>query len=182
MRIELTTDRLLLRDYRADDLAAFSAMNTDHKFQRFYSEQDCSEAHWQKLVNQFSQEHNKAQRTDFNLAIVMRDTGLFIGAAGIRLEAQKQASVGCALMRHQQHNGVAKEAMCAIAAFGFSQLKAHRIYAETIADNHAAIRLCKQLGMRKEAEFVEHRYFKDRWWNTVVYALLASQYSSSKTS
>ncbi len=176
MRIELTTDRLLLRDYNLDDLAAFSAMNSDPKFQRFYSEQDCSEVHWHKLVSQFSQEHRHFERTDFNLAIVMRDTGLFIGAAGIRLEAQKQASVGCALIRHQQKSAVAQEAMCAIAEFGFSQLKAHRIYAETIADNHAAIRLCRKLGMRKEAEFLEHRYFKGRWWNTVIYALLKSEY------
>ncbi len=176
MRIELTTDRLLLRDYRPDDLAAFSAMSADKKFQRFYSEQDCSEVHWHNLVNQFSQEHNQTKRSDFNLAIEMRDTGLFIGAVGIRIEAHQQASVGCALIRNQQHRAVAIEAMRAIAEFGFLQLDVHRVYAETIADNHAAIRLCRQLGMRKEAEFVEHRYFKDRWWNTVVFGLLKGQY------
>jgi RimJ/RimL family protein N-acetyltransferase len=176
MRIELNTDRLLLRDYSPDDLTPFAAMSKDKKFQRFYSEQDCSEIHWQKLVNQFSQEHSQAERTDFNLAIVMRETGLYIGAVGIRIEAHQQASVGCALIRHQQQSGVAIEAMRAIAEFGFLQLDVHRIYAETIADNHAAIRLCRQLGMRKEAEFVEHRYFKEKWWNTVIFGLLKSQY------
>ena len=176
MRIELTTDRLLLRDYRPDDLPALCAMSEDKKFQRFYSEQDCSEVHWQKLINQFSQEQNQTERCDFNLAIVTRDTGAFIGAVGIRLEEHKQAAVGCALIRHQQHRAVAIEAMRAIAEFGFKSLDVHRLYAETIADNHAAIRLCRQLGMRKEAEFIEHRYFKNRWWNTVIFGLLKSQY------
>lgn len=176
MHIQLPSANLQLRNYKASDIQPFSAMSREQKFQRFYSEQDCTPSHWQYLVDQFSQEPYQQPRRAYNL--VISDNDQFIGCAGIRIEDNRQASIGCALMRNQQHSGIARQALTAITGFGFNELNMHRIYAETIAQNKAAIRLCRQLGMRQEAELVEHRYFKGQWWNTRIFAILKSEFAS----
>jgi RimJ/RimL family protein N-acetyltransferase len=177
MNFMIETDRLILRDYSLSDIARFSEMNEDSKFQRFYSEEDCSPEKWQRLIRSFIEESKENPRNNFNLAISLRTDNSFIGSAGIRIEDNQQAaSVGCSLTRKFQHSGIALEAMSAVVEFGFEKLRLHRIYAEIISENKAAIILCKKLGMRKEAEFIEHRHFKNRWWNTVVFALLNSEY------
>ena len=66
--------------------------------------------------------------------------------------------------------------MAALLEFGFDRQNLHRVYAETIAENKPALRLCKKLGMREEAHFIENRYFKGKWWSTVVMAMLKSEW------
>ena len=86
------------------------------------------------------------------------------------------------MAREFQGAGYAQEAAEAIAGFGFEKLAVHRLYAETIGANKAAIAMCRQFGMRKEAQFIEHRYFKERWWDTVIYAMLRSEWEMRKGS
>ncbi|MFM4749569.1 GNAT family N-acetyltransferase [Aeromonas veronii] len=86
----------------------------------------------------------------------------FIGTVYLRLEADNQASMGCGMAREYQRNGLIHEAAHALMNLGFRELGVHQIYAETISQNRPAIRLCKALGMRQEAHFHEHRFFKDQ--------------------
>ena len=74
--------------------------------------------------------------------------------------------MGCAFSRETQGKGFSIEASEALADFGFSELGIHRIYAETISNNLAAIKLCKSLGMKQEACFKAHRFFKGQWWDS----------------
>ena len=59
----------------------------------------------------------------------------------------------------------------AILELGFIELKAVRVYAETISENKAAIRLCRSVGMCIESERVGDRIFKGRTWKTTVLAI-----------
>jgi len=86
--------------------------------------------------------------------------------------------MGGGLSRSHQGHHLIQEGAIALINFGFKELNLHRIYAETISENKAAIKLCEQLGMRREALFKDHRYFKSRWWDTVVLAMLESDLSN----
>lgn len=168
----IETENLILRDFVSDDRDAYRALRSDRKFSRFYSEEDVSTAKSDALLDLFIGQSLAQPRSKFQFAIVTQ-SGDLIGSCGIRLEADRQASVGCELGREWQKNGYALEAARAVLAFGFEQHGIHRIYAETISENKAAIRLCKILGMRHEALLLENRYFQGRWWSTAVFAVLA---------
>lgn len=81
-----------------------------------------------------------------------------------------------ALAARTKSVGYAEEAMFALLKFGFVNQKLHRVYAETIDENKPALRLCKKFGMREEARFIENRYFKGKWWSTVVMAMLKPEW------
>lgn len=110
------------------------------------------------------------------MAVELKQDGKLIGTICLRLESDHQASMGCGLSRIYQGRGLIEEAVVMLADFGFRELGVKRIYAETISENIAAIRLCEGIGMRREALFKENRYFKGCWWNTVVLAVLESEW------
>ncbi|WP_440145116.1 GNAT family N-acetyltransferase [Aeromonas veronii] len=173
---KLETQRLILRDMQPADAEAFVSISQESKYQRFYSESDCAPDKYRQLTQLFIVQASEQPRTAYQLAIEYKTTGEFIGTVGLRLEADSQASMGCGMARAYQGNGLIHEAAYSLMNVGFRELGVHRIYAETISQNRAAIRLCKALGMRQEGYFREHRFFKDQWWDTVVLAALQSEW------
>ena len=176
---KLETDRLILRDMSLEDECAFVAMSQDVKYQRFYDESDCEPNKYRELTQLFVAQALEVPRRFFQLVVESKDSGKFIGTVCLRLEGERQASMGCAFSREIQGKGLSIEASEALADFGFSELGIHRIYAETISRNLAAIKLCQVLGMRQEVCFKDHRFFKGQWWDTVVLAVLRSDWKKA---
>ncbi|HYD81979.1 MAG TPA: GNAT family protein [Paucimonas sp.] len=175
----LETPNLILRDFVRGDLDAYRALRDDPKFRRFYNEDDVAGDKPAFLLDMFIEQSRAEPRTKYQFAVTSK-AGELMGSCGVRLEGEGQASVGCELGRRWQAAGYAFEAAAAVVDFGFRSLGAHRIYAETMAENKAAILLCKRLGMRVEAEFVENRYFQGRWWNTAVLAILEHEWRARR--
>jgi len=168
MAFSITTDRLILRDFSEKDRKPHHQMCSHADFQRFYSEEDCEPEKIDELVSLFIQQAKAPNRTQFHLAITLKETKKYIGTAGLRLEDSLTASMGCGISVEHQGKGYALEAMLAIIEFGANTHNLQSIYAETIADNKAAIRLCKQLGFTEKERRVNDRFFKEKWWDTVI--------------
>ncbi len=173
---KIETDNLILRDMKKEDEAPFVALSQDSKYQRFYNEADCEPDKYRQLTKLFIEQSFERPRKSYQLAIEDKKSGKFIGTVCLRLESDFQASIGCGLSRAYQGSGLIQEAALALADFGFTELGIHRLYAETISKNRAAIRLCHSLGMQKEGHFRQHRYFKNQWWDTVVLAVLRTDW------
>ncbi|MCU1552178.1 MAG: hypothetical protein JWR36_2738 [Glaciihabitans sp.] len=73
-------------------------------------------------------------------------------------------------------HGYAREAAAAVLAIAFEQIGLHRVHAELDPRNHSSVALCKRLGMREEAFFVEDMYFKGGWADTGVYGILRKEW------
>lgn len=176
--IQIETTNLILRDFRMDDLPTYQTLRDDPKFQRFYSEADSAPEKSEFLLTMFIEQSREVPRTKFQLAVISR-TGELIGSCGLRIESPNEASIGCEIDRRWHGSGAAKEAGAAMLVFGFETLKLHRIYAETISENKAAIRLCRALGMQVETEREADCRFKGRSWNTTVMAITALEASDN---
>ncbi len=175
----LETENLILRDMQLSDESSFVEISQDSKYQRFYSESDCEPDKYRKLTKLFIEQALETPRMSYQLAIESKQTGKFIGTVCLRLESDRQASMGVGISRQSQGHGLIYEAAKELASFGFNELDVHRIYAETISQNLAAIRLCKSLGMRQEGYYRENLFFKGRWWDTVVLAILRSEWGQA---
>ncbi|HHF2906458.1 TPA: GNAT family protein [Vibrio diabolicus] len=178
---KIETKRLIIRDMTPNDEDAFVAMSQDAKYQRFYNESDSDPNKYRELASLFIAQAQASEkpRKSYQLAVECKVSGEFVGTVCLRLEDNQQASMGCAFSRVSQGNKLSYEATLALAGFGFSELGVHRIYAETISGNLPAIKLCKSLGMRQEAHFREHRNFKEQWWDTVVLAILRTEWNKA---
>jgi RimJ/RimL family protein N-acetyltransferase len=177
----LKTDRLVLRDFRPDDFEAFYATSTDPEYGRFYPERELAEAHWRQIFERILPPADRRERRTYQLALCLLD-GTLIGTCGVRLEdvEHRQASFGCAIASRYWGKGLAYEGSHRVIEFGFSSLGIERLYAETISANRGARALAERLGMRLEGEFRHHRFFRNRWWNTAIYAVLREEWETSR--
>jgi ribosomal-protein-alanine N-acetyltransferase len=174
---EMRTKRLLLRDFLDEDLFAYQNVGNNAEALRYYP-QDPSEwsVHVNGLVQMFREWRLEKPRQKYALAILARDS--FVGTVSVRIESSehRQGSIGCGLAYEYWSLGYASEAMTAAIKLGFENLDLHRIYAETISENRAAVALAERLGMRIEGTLRENQYFKGRWWNTTILSLLRTDW------
>lgn len=113
------------------------------------------------------------------LAIETQDApGRVIGEVNIRLTSveHRQAEVGWVLNPAFQGRGYATEAAASMVDLCVDELHSRRVHATLDPRNTASIGVCRRLGMREEAHFVEDAFFKGEWGDTCVYATLAREW------
>lgn len=182
MRIE--TERLVLREFRADDWTAMASYWSNPLYGRFNPERADPEAFVRDLVARFVAAQTAQPRTAWQVAIVDTASGNLIGNCGIRVNdpEQREANIGYELNPAVWGRGYATEAASAILRFGFAELGLHRIWAECVADNTGSARVLEKLGLRREAHFREQQYYRDRWWDTLIYAILDHEWRDKANS
>jgi RimJ/RimL family protein N-acetyltransferase len=176
MRIE--TERLILREFREDDIPLMLDWWNDPRYQRYYAELTDPEPVVRDLAAMFVAAQSEEPRRKWQLAVTVRGNDQIVGTCGVRVNDAElaEANIGYELHPDQWGNGYATEAATAILRFGFAELGMHRIWAECVAENTGSARVLEKAGMRQEARFREHQYFRNRWWDTLIYAILASEW------
>jgi RimJ/RimL family protein N-acetyltransferase len=94
----------------------------------------------------------------------------------------KQVELGWVFHPDVQGQGYATEAARALAEVAFSEVGAHRVWAQLEPENTASSRICERLGMRREAYFEKGSWFKGRWTDRAVYAIRADEWASGDRS
>lgn len=100
--------------------------------------------------------------------------GRFLGSVCLMIEreAPSSAELGYWFAREAWGKGYATEASRAILAFGFDQLKLHRIWGKCHERNPASARVMEKLGMSREGTLHEHVWLRDHYRTSHLYAIL----------
>ena len=135
--MELITKRLVLREFVEDDWLAVLAYQSTQEYLRYYPWVERQEGDVKAFVNEFIAWQSEKPRYRHQFAVALADNGRLIGSCGIRKEKPDESGgeLGYELDPGYWENGYATEAARAIVAFGFTQLKLHRISSWCIAEN-----------------------------------------------
>lgn len=111
------------------------------------------------------------------------DPGCVIGDVYFTIKSAANATGEIGWTLHPDHagHGYMTEAAHAVLEIAFNGLGLHRVRAELDPRNDASVALCKRLGMRQEAYFVEDLWFKGAWGDTTVYATLDREWAARAT-
>jgi len=147
----MSTPRLLLRAWRAEDLAPFAAMNADPRVMRFFPSV-LSEAETARLM-----ERNAAhfERHGFGMwAAELRATGVFAGFIGLfvpQFEAHFTpcVEIGWRLAAEHWNQGLATEGAHAVLKYGFDSVGLAEIVSFTAEDNLPSRRVMEKIGMSR---------------------------------
>jgi RimJ/RimL family protein N-acetyltransferase len=172
----LSTDRLVLRPFHADDADAVTreagvrevaetTLNIPHPYP------PGGAAGW---IATLAPAH--AAGNDLTLAITAG--GELVGAVSLMISSRfARAELAYWIARAHWNRGVATEAARAIVAYGFGPLALHKISATHMVHNPASGRVMQKLGMRREGLLREHYHRDGRWLDVVVYGLLRSEWT-----
>jgi RimJ/RimL family protein N-acetyltransferase len=108
------------------------------------------------------------------------DPGHVIGDVYFTIKdaANSACEIGWTLHPDHTGSGYMTEAAHAVLEIAFNDLGLHRASAVLDVRNHASAALCKRLGMREEAHFVEDLWFRGAWSDTAIYAILDREWAA----
>jgi RimJ/RimL family protein N-acetyltransferase len=161
---ELTTQRLILRQWREEDLAPFAALNADPEVMRYFpapltpAESDDFARFAQGMI---------AVHGWGLWAVEVRDGAPFIGFVGLgrpRFEAHftPAIEVGWRLDRPHWGHGYATEAAAAALTFAFEALQCEEVVSFTSLLNERSISVMQRLGMSHDpADDFDHPALSD---------------------
>lgn len=180
--MKLETERLILRDFVEDDWQAVYAYQTDPLYLRYNHWIERTPSAVREFVGWFLNHQVQNPRIKFQLAVVLKSEDQLIGNCGVRMDkvGDLEADIGYELNPQYWNRGYATEAAHAIVDFGFKHFSVHRIWADCIADNVASAHVLEKLGMRLEGRLRDKAYFKGRWWDGLIYAILVDEWEAHK--
>jgi len=145
----LTTDRLTLRGWRADDIDAYAAIAADPEVMRFMGGPLDRMDTWRQMAV-FA---GHWVLRGYGLWVVERD-GELIGRVGLlRHEGWPGLEVGWLLGREAWGHGYATEAARAASDYAWRELGAEELISLIAPDNHASARVAERLGMRPGEDY-----------------------------
>jgi RimJ/RimL family protein N-acetyltransferase len=172
--MQFTTTRLVLRDYRDTDFAAMRAYDSDPLVQQYRGAVTITEQQTWAYLQQTKIWAHEQPRSRYPLAVARQTDDIVIGWAPLTITnpALREAEIGWTITRHCWGRGYATEAAAQLMAFGFRDLRLHRIYAVCRVENTASWRIMEKLGMRREAQHHEVQWTDGAWRDHYLYAIL----------
>jgi RimJ/RimL family protein N-acetyltransferase len=174
----LESERLILRRFKDADLEPFLAYLNDPVVARYQS--------WDAYTREQAIDVIEKQKTLepglpgqwFTFALEMKATGALVGhvALSAKEEEHRQGEIGFTLAREFHGQGLALEAAASVLDYSFVSLGLHRIIAITDCENVRSAAVLGKLGMRREGHFIQNIWFKGKWGDEYLYAVLREEW------
>jgi len=172
--VELRTNRLLLRQFRPDDVDDALAYRDDAEFSRYlphipqpFTRRDAEAYVAGNIADPWGQCPT--------FAVVFE--GAEIGTVNFDVEpAHRIAMLGFAIGRAHWGRGIGAEAVRAAIAWSFDAFALAKIWATTGARNARSQRLMEKLGMRLEGRLRSHEQARDGRTDKLYFGLLRAEW------
>lgn len=163
--VQLRTERLLLRKFRADDIDAYAELCADLEVMRFLSatgEPLSRPDAWRQMA-MFS---GHWELRGYGMWVVEEEsTGAFVGRVGLHYpEGFPDRELGWAILRRFWGRGLATEAAQAVAPHAFETLGWAHLISLILPGNLRSIRVAERLGSREAGratvQGIEHLVYR----------------------
>ncbi len=142
----LTTERLVLRPFRGEDLDAHAAMNADLRVMQYIDEVQDRAAAFRSMCAYIGHWYFRGYGP---WAVEERATGAFIGRAGVmRMEPWTDVEVAFALLPSAWGKGYASEMAARALRYAHEVVRARGVVSHIMAGNAGSIRVAERLGAR----------------------------------
>src|SRR5438309_7845482 len=187
LQLPLKTERLVLRDFVEADWQPVHFYASDPEVFRYVEGGPLNDEQTRISIQKAIASQSEDPRLDFRLAVTLKEEGKVIGDARIRTldlnlhpayRLLGQAYIGFSLNPHYWRKGYASEVARALLAFGFDQLRLHRIFAWCDAENLASARVLEKVGMRREGLLLKNWTIRGEWRDALLYAMIESEWSN----
>lgn len=174
---ELETEHLVLRRVSMSDAEDLFDYASDPEVSRHstwapHRSLDDTRQYITTLVNQYKAHHVAPWGIEHKVERKL------IGTCGFAnwMVHHDRAEIGYALGRRYWNHGLMTEAVRAVIAFGFTQMKLNRIEARCKVENVASARVMEKAGMQFEGVLRQHMLVKGRYDDLKMYSVLRRDY------
>ncbi|WP_068774271.1 GNAT family N-acetyltransferase [Paenibacillus sp. FJAT-26967] len=175
MKIE--TQRLWLRDFGKEDWEAVHQYASNAEVAKYMIWGPNSEGETKAFIDQQLAKQQSTDRTDYELAVVMKETNQLIGGCGLYIN-ETNAEMGYCFNPDYWGHGYAAEASEALLKFAFETRHVHRVFATCRPGNTASANVLRRIGMTQEGHLREHMWHKGTFHDSYLFSILGDEYQS----
>lgn len=182
--MQLSTSRLILREWVLEDLYALYKLASNPEVMRYLGGVPYTFRQTREALDLIILRGQMKPRRIYVLAVALaEETDRAIGRVGLYSEPgeQRVAYLGYDLHPDYWGQGITAEALEALIQFGFTWLNLHRITAQSHPENVAATRVLEKLGFRNEGYLRESHYEQGQWWDRLLYAVVEQEWFARHT-
>ncbi|WAC68771.1 GNAT family N-acetyltransferase [Microbacterium sp. SL75] len=181
--LQVVRERVRLRPFEKSDLEAMATYRGDADVCRFLPFEPQSPDDIRRR-NGHLMGGTSLEGARGGVMLVIENDGTVIGDLvlfHLDIEAGS-AEIGWVVSPAASGRGLATEAVRALIDTAFDVYGLRRLVAQIDADNARSVALAERLGLRREAHFVENEWFKGRWSDLLVYAVLDREWAAGDAS
>ena len=176
----IETERLILRPLTQGDVDAMLEYQSDPDVIRFipWPVRDRAMVS-QSIVDLEKMVETTGADKNFVFGMHSKADGKIIGQVNYMLKGDRefQREIGYVINPKFGGRGYVHEALVAMIGYIFEMPGVERIYATIDPRNVASEKVAIALGMRKEAHHIRDEFFKGEWMDTLIYAILKSEWA-----
>jgi ribosomal-protein-alanine N-acetyltransferase len=175
--VKLYTERLILREYGAEDIEIIDRLVSDPDIGRFMKRDDGRTAEGtRRCLEELSTDRAAEERLLFHYLLIRPETGRAIGEAGLNIVMRNQfggiGAIGYVLEAQARGHGFATEAARRLVEFGLKDLGLHKISATIELRNVRSVKVAERVGMKQEASLRQEAFMDNRWEDIALFAIL----------
>src|SRR5438270_14441 len=173
-----TTPTQRTRPIRDSDLPPLIPHRNDPEVAKYQSWEGISEPEAYAFLQEQKRIQPGVPGQRMQIAIEFKETGMLVGDCYFTINEhdERQAEIGYTLSRACQGQGFATEAIACLLTYACVTFHLHRIIAMTDCENAASVALLERLGMRCEGHFLQNVWFKGKWGDEYLYAILKQEW------
>lgn len=172
----MESERLVLRRFTGADLKPFLTYLNDPLVARYQSWESYTEEQARKVIEVQRNLDPGEPGKWFTFAVEAKAEGALVGHVALKMQDQQQAEIGFTFSRDYQGKGLAFEATTRVLDYVFTELGLHRVIAIADCENVRSASLLGRLGMRREGHFIQNVWFKGKWGDEYLYAVLREEW------
>jgi len=172
----LETQRLRIRSLSMEDAPAMLAILSDAETVRYWGRPMMKEL---AQAEDYTRENLRWMEDGHCLywGVEEKASGNMIGTCTLfRLDSSnRRGEIGYLLNRAYWHQGFMSEVLESVIAYAFTEMKLHRLEADTDPDNIASIRLLERFGFEREGLFRDRWLVNGKWCDSLMLGLVSNR-------
>jgi RimJ/RimL family protein N-acetyltransferase len=170
--MELQTERLLLREYTMDDLAAVHSFASDVRIAEYVDRGPNTTGETQEFLEMSVAAQRGASRKNFTLAVTFPSGDPF-GTVGLAVD-RGRGELGYVIDADHWGCGYATEAAASLLRFGQETLRLRDITATCKPENTASARVLEKIGMVQVGLLRADKLIRGQWRDSLVYSAVST--------
>lgn len=175
----LIGNRIVLREYRREDLSALRAWVNDSEITKYLAGAYRRPQTWEQTEEWLSRRLNGDAGGE-GYVIADKETGKYLGQIDLMMidPIARKAEMAIVLMKNAQGKGYANESIRLLLNYAFNTMNLNRVWLKCAEENVSAVKCYEKSGFKTEGILRNDLFIGGKYQNAIIMGILREEFDA----